>query len=271
MNFSPTNGYQVRYAPGIHEKMCASVGAFEPEHYAILGGHLDDPFHITDFMPMPPSLNQHGGYRSSSATVTLNGPFIEYYLNTCLTPFGKYILGAMHSHPGDMVHLSGGAPGSGYGDIPSMRSHLEAAARFGEPWHNFIAPIVTRPGPSPRVTTWIIRLDRHDPVPAETIWETESPATPPAAAASEIDEILDLVRYRPELVRAILQRSDRLSASLRSHRPRDERQARLLMQRIIKNRAAKKATHAHDHRPHVMTLEELAGLIPPPFFGPISR
>lgn len=242
MSFSPTNRYnnpeqyEVRFAPGIYEKVCASVGALEPEHYAILGGSLDDPLRVTDFMPMPPMMDHRGAYRSSYAAVTLNGPFIEYYLNTSLIPFGKYFLGVMHSHPGGMNHLSNGIPGSGQGDIPSMRGHLEAAARYGEPWHNFIAPIVTYPGTSPRVDTWIVRLDTMSPIPARTVWETAK-ASPEYEAESEIDEILDLIRYRPDLVQFVLNNSDRLPAFLRSHRARDERQGRLALERYLQRQA----------------------------------
>ena len=53
MSFHPTNNdkvthdpalYEVRFAPGIYERMCASVGALEPEHYALLGGYLNYGF-----------------------------------------------------------------------------------------------------------------------------------------------------------------------------------------------------------------------------------
>ena len=252
MSFSPTNNnkvtydpalYEVRFAPGIYERMCASVGALEPEHYALLGGYLNDPLRVTDFAPMPPMLDHAGRYRMSAATVTLNGPFIEYYLNTSLLPFGKYILGVMHSHPGDMTSLSGGTAGSGYGDIPSMRGHLEAAARFGEPWHNFIAPIVTRPGPAPRVTSWIVRLDTPAPIRASTVWEAAPvPLTPmPVADTSvpaddDLDDLLDLVRYRPELVAAILRRGARMNAYLPSRRARDEYRTRILLGRLMADR-----------------------------------
>lgn len=222
----------VRFASGLKEKMLASVGAFEPEHYAILGGYLDDPFHVTDLMPMPPLLDAHGGWRSSSGTVTLNGHFVEYYLNTGLLPFGKYILGVMHSHPGGFNQLSGGAPGSGYGDIPSMRAHLERAAGFGEPWHNFIAPIVTYPGPSPVVDTYILRLDTPRPILAETVWES-APEQP--EASDDDQDILDLVRHRPDLALALLE-TGRSMAIIRSHWPRDQRKARLLLQRLLQRR-----------------------------------
>jgi len=218
----------VRFAPDLWEKMCASVGALDPEHYAILGGHLDNPFYITDLMPMPPSLDARGAWRSSSGTVTLNGPFVEYYLNTSLLPFGKYILGIMHSHPGGFNQLSGGAPGSGHGDIPSMRAQLERAAEFGEPWHNFIAPIVTYPGPSPVVDTYILRLDTPRPIRAKTVWETVPDSTEPDA--DDLD-IIELARHRPDLVLALLQ-SGRSKGAIRSHWPRDQRKARLLLKNL---------------------------------------
>lgn len=162
----------IRFAPGLKDKMLGSVGALEPEHYAVLVGDLADPFYVTDLRPMPPMMGHDGKPRRSGAAVTLNAPFIEYYLNTEVLPEGKYFLGFMHSHPGDMTTLSGGMPGSGQGDVPSMRSHLENAQRAGVAWENYLAPIVTRPGKNPHVTGWVIRLDRPDPMPADIVWES---------------------------------------------------------------------------------------------------
>ncbi|TBC53779.1 hypothetical protein ELH27_37060 [Rhizobium leguminosarum] len=222
----------VRFAPGMKAKVDASVGFFEPETYAVLGGYLNDPLRVTDVMPMPPASDGHGRGKASRSTVTLNAAFLEHYLNTSLLPFGKYFLGVMHSHPGGMNFLSDGAPGSGYGDIPSMRQHLEAAARLGEPWHTFIAPIVTYPGRSPRVDTWLIRLDSPSPIRAETVWEEE----PSSDTPSDLDDILDLVCHRPDLVMSIIQRSDKLKSILRSHRARDEHQAKLVLKRLLDRR-----------------------------------
>jgi hypothetical protein len=191
-DFAPDDAPVIRFAPGIYEKMMASVGRLPPEHYAILGGSLDDPFRVTDFFPLPPLSDSAGRARQSSASVTLNAPHIEYLLNTALLPFGKYILGAMHSHPGDMTELSGGFEGSGQGDIPSMRSHLERAAELGRPWTNYLAPIVTRPGESPRVTGHVLRLDRRRPLPAGIVWEAASDvALPPPPKPPRYPQIAD--------------------------------------------------------------------------------
>ncbi|PVE49873.1 hypothetical protein [Rhizobium rhizogenes] len=211
----------VSFAPGLRERMLSSVGRLPPEHFAVLGGYLDDPFRITDLQPMAP-LDGDNGFRSSNVAVTLDGPRIEYYANTCLYPFGKYILGIMHSHPGCMTTLSGGVAGSGQGDIPSMQAHLEAAARMGDPWHNFIAPIVTQPGPDPKITTWIVRLDQPRPIPAKTFWETDAAA---GGIATETDpaldeEIIELLLARPDIVDGVLQHAERLKirSVLGSHR-----------------------------------------------------
>jgi len=236
MSFSPSIPYRVHVAEGIYEQMLASVGKLEPEHYAVLGGYLHDPHRITDFMPMPPMTDEGGRNRSSSATVTLNGPFIEYYLNTCLLPFGKFILGIMHSHPGGMRHLSGGAPGSGYGDIPSMRAHLEAAARMGDPWHDFIAPIVTFPGENPRVDTWIVRLDTPEPIRAETIWEKRNfvRESKPEAVTALPEEFVELLLAQPDLLNEVLRKGDRLKSltSFRSLRAEDQNQTIELVKRL---------------------------------------
>jgi hypothetical protein len=171
----------IRFAPGLKKKMLDSVGKLDPEHYAVLVGDLNDPFYVTDLRPMPPMIGDNGRLRHSGAAVTLNAPFIEYYLNTEVLPAGKYFLGFMHSHPGGMATLSGGLPGSGQGDIPSMRSHLEKAQRAGVAWHYYLAPIVTYPGDNPQVTGWVIHLDAPDPISAEIVWESEAGATAPRA------------------------------------------------------------------------------------------
>lgn len=232
----------IRFAPGLRERMLASVGALPPEHCAVLGGYLDDPLRITDLQPMAPLADAHGNFRHSSAAVTLDGPRIEYYANTCLYPFGKYILGIMHSHPGNMTCLSDGASGSGQGDIPSMRAHLQAAARMGDPWHNFIAPIVTKPGSNPQIKSWIVRLDSARPIPAETVWEKTAdigqPELPELPLPPLNDEIIDLLLARPDLVHEIIRRRDRLKAmsTLRSHHPRQNRDARILMKLLQRHR-----------------------------------
>jgi hypothetical protein len=117
--------------------------------------------------------------------VTLNAPFIEYYLNTEVIPFGHFFLGAIHSHPGSMTSLSGGIPGSGRGDIPSMRGQLEAAQRMGYPWEYYIAPIVTHPGDDPVVTGWILHLDYPEPIPAKIVWEEAQGLVPVVGPFSE--------------------------------------------------------------------------------------
>ncbi|MCQ0990551.1 hypothetical protein [Jiella marina] len=191
---------RIRFASGIWDKMLASVGRLPPEQYAILGGKLDDPHYVTDFFPMPPLMGPDGKHRASGATVTLNGPFIEHLLNTTFLPFGKYFLGVMHSHPGDLRQLSGGIDGSGYGDIPSMRQHLKSAAQMDVPWRDYIAPIVTRTGDNPRVDVWIVSLDAPEPIPAVAVWEKDTPSTlrpssPPAAALSVQDEAIERMRF----------------------------------------------------------------------------
>ncbi len=164
---------KIRFAPGLFATLMASVGRLEPEHYAILAGRLDDPFRVTDIRPLPPAADAQGRARAHNAAVTLNGSFIEYYLNTELLPFGKYLLGAIHSHPGNYASLSGSAR-DGEGDIPTMRRHLENAKACGKPWENYLAPIVTLPGENPTITGWIVRFDQDQPIRVEIEWEDDA-------------------------------------------------------------------------------------------------
>jgi hypothetical protein len=123
-----------------------------------------------------------------------------------------------------MNSLSNGLPGSGQGDIPSMRAQLERAARYGTPWHDFIAPIITRPGPEPLVTTWIVRLDTPHPILAETVWEKEEPAPEPSLDS----ELVDLLLARPDLVNELLRRDRLINSPLRIHQKRALRLVQLL-------------------------------------------
>jgi hypothetical protein len=166
----------IRMAHGIRQLLLNSICRYPPEHYAILAGNLNDPHHVTDCRPMPPMLGLDGRLNGGATHVQLNAPFIEYYLNMELLPVGKYVLGAIHTHPSNMTHLSGCAVGTG-GDIPSIRLALERAARMEKNWKDFLAPIVTTDPEveTPTFTGWIVRLDQPTPIPADIVFEEAGP------------------------------------------------------------------------------------------------
>lgn len=106
----------MRFAPGLREVLAETICRFEPEHYAVLAVRLDDPFRVVEVYAMPPLRGNAG-----RSYVQLNDQFIEYLLNVVLLQRGLYIGGILHTHPGGYTRLSGGAEGSGQGDIPTMR------------------------------------------------------------------------------------------------------------------------------------------------------
>jgi hypothetical protein len=157
-----------------------SVRRRMPETYAILGGRLDDPFRVTDFRPMAPTQDRNGRENASASHVQINKHYIDHYLNNELIPAGKYMLGAWHSHPGQLKTLSRGRPGSGDGDIASMKGTLERARELGIPWHYFLAPLTTFnvDHSADEITGWAVTLDDPDPIPAKIVFEPHCEATP---------------------------------------------------------------------------------------------
>lgn len=181
----------MRFAPGLRETLIETVCRFEPEHYAVLGVRQDDPFRVVEVRPMPPLQGN-----SSRSHVQLNQQFIEYYLNVELLRRGLYIGGIFHTHPGGFNRLSGGAAGSGQGDIPSMRAMLERARTIGghgRTWTDFLAPIATMDANwTPTFTGWTVRLDQADPIATQIKFETApaAPAIPADRPLHPIDEWL---------------------------------------------------------------------------------
>lgn len=165
----------ITITPEVHRLYKMSIGRRPPETYAVLAGRLEDPFHVTDFRPMPPMLGTDGRANASTTHIQLNAPFIEHYLNNELIPAGKYLLGIWHSHPGQVRELSRGRPGSGDGDIPSMKGSLERAAQLGRPWKHFLGPITTfRRDGTDDITGWIVTLADGEPIPARVVVKDEA-------------------------------------------------------------------------------------------------
>lgn len=238
----PSADFRITIEPEAYDIYMHSIARRPPEEYAILAGSLDDPFHITDLRPMPPMPDARGRPNAGHAHVQLNADYVGHYLNRELVPFGKYLLGILHTHPLGISRLSNGRAGSGDGDIPSMRGTLERAATIEPRWQNFLAPIgmYDPEKGEDHLIGYIIRCDHADPIPAPIEIVSKREKLAPAAAKPGFAEpsfpIDDLIargwRYQ-EKINAVL--ADQ--ASPRQHREwmadylNDLRQQDLLEQR----------------------------------------
>ncbi|WP_324133578.1 hypothetical protein [Bosea sp. (in: a-proteobacteria)] len=154
--------------PAAYDIYMRSIARRPPEEYAVLAGFLDDPFHVTDLRPIPPMTDARGRANAGHAHVQLNADYIGHYLNRELVPFGKYLLGILHTHPLGITRLSGGRAGGGDGDIPSMRGTLERAAKSEPRWQYFLAPIGmydVDQGKDHLIGN-VVCLDHPEPIPA---------------------------------------------------------------------------------------------------------
>lgn len=179
-------------ASGVRKLYDHSIRCRKPETYAMLAGSFDKPFYITDFRSLPPMATAQGRDNAGTTHVQINKAYIDHVISRELEPFGKYMLGAWHSHPGNFTQLSRGTPGSGDGDIASMRGTLERAQAMGIPWEYFLAPITTFNADytADTITTWVLTLDEPEPIPARLVFEEESQVAPTVPETANIDELM---------------------------------------------------------------------------------
>ncbi len=181
----PSRQPTITFAPDAHDMLMKTVGAHPPETYAVLAGRLDAPLHVTDVRPMPPMMDARGRVNAGGGHVQLNAPFVQHYANVELHPYGKTVLGICHSHPGSMKVLSRGRPGSGDGDIASIRGTLERGRDLVSGWTQFLAPIITFDEGIPEVTGWIVSLDVPEPIAADVLVTSLPPAPAHESRAAE--------------------------------------------------------------------------------------
>jgi hypothetical protein len=197
---SHNSSMTITIEPAAHDIYMRSIARRPPEEYAVLAGFLDDPFHVTDLRPIPPMVDGQGRANAGHAHVQLNADYVGHYLNRELVPFGKYLLGILHTHPLGITHLSGGRAGGGDGDIPSMRGTLERAVKSEPRWQNFLAPIGMYDAEKGKdhLIGYVIRLDQAEPISA-TI-KVASKVVQPAPVVAIPSKYDDLDRSTDELI-----------------------------------------------------------------------
>ncbi|MCF6197947.1 MAG: hypothetical protein L3J67_00880 [Hyphomicrobiaceae bacterium] len=136
---SPT----ITMTPEVYRLYRQTIGQKEPETFALLGGRLDNPFHITEYKFCPPCKDRHGRYDASRSHVNVDHEFMNWVIDHEWVPNGKYMLGVWHSHPAGCTSPSYGDPGSNQGDVVFFSSCLNGDDSPDENWRNFIAPITT--------------------------------------------------------------------------------------------------------------------------------
>lgn len=186
------------FAPAAFAAYQETVPKHPPETCGILGGFLDaDPFRVTDFIFSPPRRRRDGGFDASSSHLSIDHEFMNFVVDYQLRPNGKYMLGILHSHPGNYRSLSPGSRYSNTGDIAFFTSCLENDDSPNRNWQYFLAPITTfRADGSDLITGWILKRGSSVPLRCEVIVEPEHPSPSPAPTT--------LPDLRAELTRQLL-------------------------------------------------------------------
>lgn len=166
--------------------LAATVGAHEPETYAMLGGSPDQPARVTHLRFLPAKRAN-----ASTSHVELDMDYVNHILAKEWLPMGITILGYVHSHPGSFAQLTRGGSVAGdlVGDIPTIKANLRAARSAGIDWPYALMPIVTFAGGT-TVTGWIVTLEDEEPFAAEMVFE-----------AKEEPQILAPASDRPHLAK----------------------------------------------------------------------
>lgn len=146
-----------------------SVAHHAPETFALLGGHLDDPFLISEFRFCPPQRTTGGRYDASSVHINVDHELMNFIIDHEWKPAGKYCLGIWHSHPGQSTQPSVGDDATNTGDIAFFTSCLENDDSPDRNWRYFLAPITTFVDDRDQVHGWVLRRGSRKPEPCHVI------------------------------------------------------------------------------------------------------
>jgi proteasome lid subunit RPN8/RPN11 len=170
----------IQFTPAAFDSYKQTVAKHPPETCGILGGSLDDPFRVTDFIFAPPLRRPDGGFDASSSHLSIDHEFINWAVDFQLAPNNKYILGILHSHPGNYTSLSPGDRFANIGDIAFFTSCLENDDSPKRNWHYFLAPITTfRADGTDIITGWLLKRGSPLPLRCDVIAEPDQPPPRP--------------------------------------------------------------------------------------------
>ena len=138
-----TRSTPIRITPEVYRHYLETIVLHPPETFALLGGHLDDAFLVTDFRFCPPRRAANGDYDASTTHINLDHDFMNFVVDHEWKPCGKYMLGIWHSHPPGIIRPSSGDATTNTGDIVFFTSCLENDDSPDRNWRYFLAPITT--------------------------------------------------------------------------------------------------------------------------------
>ena len=133
----------ITMTPEVYRLYRESVGSQKPETFALLGGKLDNPFHISEFRCCPPRKNRHGRYDAGPSHVNVDHEYMNWVIDNIWVPNEKYMLGIWHSHPAGCISPSYGDRGRNEGDVVFFSACLNADDSPDRNWKFFLAPITT--------------------------------------------------------------------------------------------------------------------------------
>jgi len=139
----PSRTTPIRITSDVYRQYLDSIAISPPETFAILGGHLDDPFLVTDFRFCPPTRTSSGDYDASAVHINIDHDFMNFVVDKEWKPAGKYMLGIWHSHPSAVTRPSNGDPATNTGDVVFFSSCLDHDDSPDRSWRYFLAPITT--------------------------------------------------------------------------------------------------------------------------------
>jgi hypothetical protein len=195
----------IRITPEVYRQYRDSIALNPPETFALLGGHLDDPFLVTEFRFCPPQRTTNGSYDASSVHINVDHELMNYIIDFEWKPAGKYCLGIWHSHPGNSTQPSVGDDASNTGDIAFFSSCLDNDDSPDRAWRYFLAPITTFADDRDQVHGWVLRRGSRTPERCHVIVD---PSAAPGHAAM-VPEFAPL--SPPPLLAPLFLTSDRLS------------------------------------------------------------
>ena len=157
----------ITMTPEVYRLYRQSICQHEPETFALLGGRLDNPFHISEFRFCPPRRDRRGRYDAGPTHVNVDHEYMNWVIDNEWVPNGKYMLGVWHSHPAGCTSPSYGDRERNEGDVVFFSACLDADDSPDRIWRFFLAPITTfDKAKKDQIHGWILPMGSDRPLKA---------------------------------------------------------------------------------------------------------
>ncbi len=164
----------IRLSPEVFRLYRETIARHPPETFALLGGCLDDPRHVTEFRFCPPRRDARGRYDASRVHINIDAEFLNWIVDNEWVPNGKFLLGFWHSHPPGATRPSHGDPVTNEGDVAFFSSCLQHDDSPGRRWSTCLAPITTfRPDGTDAIHGWSLARGSTEPLPCPVVVEPQ--------------------------------------------------------------------------------------------------